>query len=491
MVLQTNLANASFNSTDASEIDRDPYEAQSEVFARLRRIEKQHASDKAAWKLKMESALANARQVSGEKDKIMHQYEKLKEQHDKTLKAHLQEKKRLETNSQESEREFKKSMAQAQRELKLKISELTAEITNLQASAREQNIFHQGEIADLTTGFRAEKEEMKQKISTQHIQIELLKDGNQKALELCEQLSIEQKRYSTEQHKSQTTHQSNSLEIAFLRDEIESLRAKEKEYITTSQADIESLKEKLDASTKREEAVVLSLVELQNKLRDHAKLIESQDEELDAWASTAQKLEECLTGVVELESRSTESLPEHVACMVVSLKRYIGDSSNMSSSCVQLRDEVAAWKCQFEELEKTHAELKKVSGKDKKLIQRLEAKTKEQESSLQTKEQEVVEWEANYSKIEQCVEDLMKLENETSQGFQDRINSLTIENTKLKTTVETLDRKCRDLLSENAGLRVVDDLGLEAAFSAHLPPKRANTPTTEDDDSLATSPNNK
>ncbi|KAL7571061.1 hypothetical protein ACA910_003775 [Epithemia clementina (nom. ined.)] len=473
-------------SSQSEGCDHDSMETQQDLAARLRRMEKQHASDKAAWKLKLEGALASARQASEEKEVISHKYEQLKEQHDKAVQTHKEEKKRLEINSQESEREFKKSMEQLQSELKIKISESTAESKNLQAAINEQSLAHKNELADLTSQYKKEKDEMVGTLTVQRSQIGQLKEANQKALELCEQLAAEQKKYSKEQRQAQSSQHSSSLEIAFLREEINAVKLRENDLITSSQGKIEALKAKLESSKRREQAVVMSMVELQNKLRDHARLIENQDEQLDAWAATAAKLEDCLSRVIELESRSTESLQVHVEGMITSLKRHFNgaakETQHLAGTCAQLRSEVVAWKFQFEELEKSVAKLKKASAKDQKVLEELRAKNRELEMALENKHHEVMEWEANYSKIELCVEDLMKLENETSEGYQERINHLLAKNENLEKKALALERRCRELVSENAGLRVDDELGLEAVLSGYASPKRASTPATENDD---------
>ena len=483
-------------SSEQEQMDQDSLKRYNELVSRLRSVERQHLNDKASWKLKLESVLADARQECSRKEEWIYQYETLNLKHEEALRSHRQEKKRLEQNSQEAEREIKKSMTQVQRELKLKIAELTAEIKMLQANAKEKRLKYRTELQDQTAKFKTEKDDLLARLSAQRSQIVQLKEGNKKAVELCEQLSQKQQKHTKEQRHAQSAQQTNELEIAFLREELDSFRKKEKELVSSSQGEIVSLRGKLDASQKREEAVGESIVALENKLREQAVVTQTQDKEIDAWTSTAEKLEDCLLGVVELESRSTESLQEHICCLIASLQKHFDESADgreqLAVESAKLRDKVGAWKRQVAELEATLARAKKPSTKDQKTVEELQATIKDQEVLIQKKQGEIVEWEANYTKIEQCVEDLMKLENETSEGYEERMNFLILKNRQLEKQVQTMTRKNRELSYENAGLHVDGELGLEAIFSSCSPTKRVSTPTTEDEDSTEPlSPRNK
>lgn len=410
-------------------------ELQNEVAAltqRLRTVEILHTNDKAEWKLKLESALASARQASKEAEDSRTKYDHLQEEHDLMIRGHRIEKARLESNGQQSERQFRKIVMEGQREYKLRIAELTADIRTLQVTAKECNLAHQQELETLRGQHKTQVDELLNKISTQRSQVEQLNDDNKKALELCEQLSQEQKKQGKEVKQAQAAQHSSSLEIAFLREEINTAKQREEELIQSTQKKMDVMKEKLAISKRKEDAAIHDMVDLQHQLRDHARIIEKQDKDIDAWKVTAVQLEKCLAGVVGLESREEssqqqqqrESLQQHVMTMIKSLQRYIRESKmqvkELNTTSGQLQQNITTLEQRVQELEVHQSQLRTTNTENQETITKLWNRNQALEQEIQQKQQDVAEWEMNYNKIESSVEDLMKLEKDTSAGYQER-----------------------------------------------------------------------
>jgi len=476
----------------------------SELEERIQEMERQHREDKVAWKLKLETSLAQAKsekeeiakhveqfsddqaeliqklaQSSHTQTELLKQVEEANEEslelskqinqltalHNKTVHAHKHEKMRLEAQVQKSSAEWGLALIKIQREHKEEMTVAKSQVKELENKCAEKETENKKTLEKLLKPWKSDKEELMRRITAQRTQITSLKATEKIVKEhLSQQLAESQKKFNDATRSLATSRQIKDKEIHSLKQQLQTSQANEAK-IPMLQTEIDKLQNDLD-ETKRSESklsqTVASHVCKEKELQDE---MQKKDEELGSWKSTSEKLEKCVNELLTMEVKSADTFQEKMDSILDNLRTQLQDAlttrKELETNVKILKQEKQDLIVKNSDLEFQLENTNVIVSDRAKMISDLCARAKEQDVVVQKQQQDIMDWKEAATKLEQCVDDLMKLEQTTTHSYRNQIQAAKKDNQLLSDQVQTLQAKNVGLSSELAGFLLDDELGVE------------------------------
>ena len=498
-----------FNNEDEMS-DFVPLEMYNELILKIRRMEEQHSSDKADWKLKLECSLMNFKAFNAEKEVIRTQVQEVAKEnerleskieklsstnedllliaetatsqkeeiekklsqvsaaHEKCLLAHGHEKTRLEAQIQKLKAAHGLEILKMQRTHKKEVGDLSKKVRVFEHKSGKLEKSQSRAILKDHAHLKKERDDLMQKVTVQRTQITAHKEKEKTLTQVKQQLEELEKKYGEAQRQHVTCKELKDKEMKLIRERLEKARSVE-DRVPVLEQEVKNLKSELTQERKnavrKDRELQTKIQYLQAKIEDQTSTIEKQDEELYKWKSSADKLEKNLKDLMAVESQTASSYQKQLDALLANLQKQVKMSKQkqdgLQTSCSFLKDEISAWKAQCSELEKESNNCKTLLEQKDNYIEKVLTRQGELESIISKQQADIQDWKEAATKLEKCVEDLMSLEEAASDNFDRQMHEMKEENGMLAEKVHVLKYEILALSSENAGLRM-DDLGLDA-----------------------------
>lgn len=310
-----------------------------ELQTRLRQVELQHADEKKTWKLKLQSALADAQKIGAEKEKaeVTHQ------DAIKLLKQSMKE--QLKAAGEEVRNKILKESRQELQTLKQDhqkcVEDLKAQVMQLEHGNEEHRhqiaILHQEntEMSELISGLEHEKETLTGELDDLEVQIE------KAASEMADQAAEASLNVSRISGQLEQTRQEHLREINAVKDdhrhELQRL-VEEKEQLASAFASLET---EISVWKRR-------CLELEPALEESQLTQTKYLEELSEWRETANNLQRKVQDLIESESCSAEKyqheldlLKANCSSLARKMKNLELENDSLHSKSASLQVEMA------------------------------------------------------------------------------------------------------------------------------------------------------